>query len=82
MHPCIQKFNPLNPMYVVTVKCIASSATCSDVSILMISGIKKSSRVKQKPRLVESVTTDKEHVNVVFIGHVGEFYNSFEIGIF
>ena len=36
-------------------------------------GIKKSSRVKQKPRTVESVTTDKEHVNVVFIGHVGEF---------
>eukprot|EP00090_Calanus_glacialis_P014151 TRINITY_DN2283_c0_g1_i1.p1 TRINITY_DN2283_c0_g1~~TRINITY_DN2283_c0_g1_i1.p1 ORF type:complete len:575 (-),score=193.23 TRINITY_DN2283_c0_g1_i1:509-2233(-) len=34
------------------------------------SGIKKSSRVKQKPRTVESVTTDKEHVNVVFIGHV------------
>ena len=22
---------------------------------------------------MESVTTDKEHVNVVFIGHVGEF---------
>merc|ERR1712142_1335537 len=34
------------------------------------SGIKKSSRVKQKPKAVESVTTDKEHVNVVFIGHV------------
>merc|ERR1712179_48986 len=34
------------------------------------SGIKKSSRVKQKPKTVESVTTDKEHVNVVFIGHV------------
>jgi len=27
-------------------------------------------RVKQKPKVVEHVTTDKEHVNVVFIGHV------------
>jgi len=34
------------------------------------SGIKRSSRVKQKPKALESVTTDKEHVNVVFIGHV------------
>ena len=38
----------------------------------ILSGIKKSSRVKQKPKTVESVTTDKEHVNVVFIGHVGK----------
>merc|ERR1719317_1272909 len=36
----------------------------------MILASKKSSRVKQKPKTVESVTTDKEHVNVVFIGHV------------
>ena len=28
-------------------------------------------RVKQKPKTQEAVTTDKEHVNVVFIGHVG-----------
>merc|ERR1719210_2872982 len=35
------------------------------------SGVKKSSRVKQKPqKQVESLTTEKEHVNVVFIGHV------------
>jgi len=34
------------------------------------SGIKRSSRVKQKPKALESVTTEKEHVNVVFIGHV------------
>jgi len=27
-------------------------------------------RVRQKPKVVEAVTTDKEHVNVVFIGHV------------
>jgi len=27
-------------------------------------------RVKQKPKVMEAVTTDKEHVNVVFIGHV------------
>jgi len=32
-------------------------------------GIRKS-RVKQKPKVLESVTTEKEHVNVVFIGHV------------
>ena len=33
--------------------------------------MKKSSRVKQKPqKQVESVTTEKEHVNIVFIGHV------------
>ena len=29
-------------------------------------------RIKQKPKVMEAVTTDKEHVNVVFIGHVGE----------
>lgn len=34
------------------------------------SGIKKSSRVKKKPVIVQAVTTEKEHVNVVFIGHV------------
>lgn len=35
------------------------------------SGIKKSSRVKKKPvSSVVSKTTEKEHVNVVFIGHV------------
>ena len=39
---------------------------------MSISGIKKSARVKQKPKIVESITTDKEHVNIVFIGHVGE----------
>jgi peptide chain release factor subunit 3 len=34
------------------------------------SGLKKSSRVKKKPTQVLSKTTEKEHVNVVFIGHV------------
>lgn len=35
------------------------------------SGLKKSSRVKKKPpSQVQSKTTEKEHVNVVFIGHV------------
>lgn len=34
------------------------------------SGLKKSSRVKKKPVSVQSKTTEKEHVNVVFIGHV------------
>ena len=38
---------------------------------LSLSGVKKSARVKQKPKVVESITTDKEHVNIVFIGHVG-----------
>lgn len=32
-------------------------------------GIKRA-RIKQKPKTVEAITTDKEHVNVVFIGHV------------
>merc|ERR1712179_570406 len=52
---------------------MSSSATTpddEDNSMEDDSGIKKSSRVKQKPKTVESVTTDKEHVNVVFIGHV------------
>ena len=41
------------------------------VAMLNYSGIKKSGRVKQKPvKTVESVTTEKEHVNIVFIGHV------------
>ena len=36
----------------------------------MFEGVKKA-RVKQKPvKTVESVTTEKEHVNIVFIGHV------------
>jgi len=34
------------------------------------SGLKKSSRVKKKPVAAAAKTTDKEHVNVVFIGHV------------
>jgi peptide chain release factor subunit 3 len=34
------------------------------------SGLKKSSRVKKKPVAQAAKTTDKEHVNVVFIGHV------------
>jgi len=34
------------------------------------SGLKKSSRVKKKPASLASKTTEKEHVNVVFIGHV------------
>jgi len=34
------------------------------------SGLKKSSRVKKKPVVATSKTTEKEHVNVVFIGHV------------
>jgi peptide chain release factor subunit 3 len=52
---------------------MSSSATTPDDdenSMEDDSGIKKSSRIKQKPKTVESVTTDKEHVNVVFIGHV------------
>ena len=42
----------------------------NDLEIL--SGVKKAARVKQKPKVVESITTDKEHVNIVFIGHVGK----------
>jgi len=34
------------------------------------SGLKKSSRVKKKPAALIAKTTEKEHVNVVFIGHV------------
>ena len=40
--------------------------------ILVMPGVKKAARVKQKPKVVESITTDKEHVNIVFIGHVGK----------
>ena len=39
--------------------------------------------MKQKPKIIEAVTTDKEHVNVVFIGHVGKkagvYFNFFEL---
>ena len=31
-------------------------------------------RTKVKPKVEEATTTEKEHVNVVFIGHVGKFY--------
>ena len=31
-------------------------------------------KTKVKPKLEEATTTEKEHVNVVFIGHVGKFY--------
>ena len=30
-------------------------------------------RTKVKPKVEEATTTEKEHVNVVFIGHVGTF---------
>ena len=33
--------------------------------------------MKQKPKIIEAVTTDKEHVNVVFIGHVGKKLGAF-----
>jgi len=52
---------------------LSSTATTPDEddnSMEDDSGIKKSARVKQKPKAMENVTTDKEHVNVVFIGHV------------
>jgi len=53
---------------------MSSSATTpedEDMSMEDDSGVKKASRVKQKPqKQVESVTTEKEHVNIVFIGHV------------
>merc|ERR1719423_538027 len=53
---------------------MSSSATTpedEDMSMEDDSGVKKASRVKQKPvKTVESVTTEKEHVNIVFIGHV------------
>ena len=45
--------------------------------ISILPGVKKSARVKQKPKVVESVTTEKEHVNIVFIGHVGKDRQSF-----
>jgi len=34
------------------------------------SGTPRKARMKQRPKAAESVTTQKEHVNVVFIGHV------------
>ena len=34
------------------------------------SGIKGSSRVKQKPKTLVAVSTDKKHVNVVSVGHI------------
>jgi len=52
---------------------MSSSATTpddDDNSMEDDSGLKKSSRVKKKPPQVQSKTTEKEHVNVVFIGHV------------
>jgi len=52
---------------------ISSSATTPDDEDSMEideSGAPKKTRVKQKPKAAEAVTTDKEHVNVVFIGHV------------
>jgi len=52
---------------------MSSNATTpedEDMSMEDDSGVKKSARVKQKPKVVESITTDKEHVNIVFIGHV------------
>ena len=36
-------------------------------------------RTKTKPKQEEALTTEKEHVNVVFIGHVGETLDSFEV---
>ena len=44
--------------------------SASLVTYLITSGLKKSSRVKKKPVAAAAKTTDKEHVNVVFIGHV------------
>lgn len=34
-------------------------------------------RTKIKPKVEEATTTDKEHVNVVFIGHVGKHHFKF-----
>ena len=31
-------------------------------------------RTKIKPKVEEATTTEKEHVNVVFIGHVGKYH--------
>ena len=31
-------------------------------------------KTKKVKEVVEAMTTEKEHVNVVFIGHVGESY--------
>ena len=35
-------------------------------------------RTKAKPKQEEALTTEKEHVNVVFIGHVGELHNALQ----
>jgi len=54
-------------------KDLSSTATTpddEDNSMEDDSGVKRAARVKQKPKIMENVTTDKEHVNVVFIGHV------------
>ena len=41
------------------------------ILIFVLLGVKKAARVKNKPvKEAESVTTEKEHVNIVFIGHV------------
>ena len=41
------------------------------MKIHLLSGVKKASREKKKNvKTVESVSTEKEHVNIVFIGHV------------
>ena len=34
-------------------------------------------RTKIKPKAEEATTTEKEHVNVVFIGHVGKLQSTF-----
>lgn len=52
---------------------MSSSATTPDDEDSMEideTGAPRKTRVKQKPKVAEAVTTDKEHVNVVFIGHV------------
>jgi peptide chain release factor subunit 3 len=52
---------------------MSSSATTPDDEDSMEideSGASRKTRVKKQQQKVEEVTTDKEHVNVVFIGHV------------
>jgi len=53
---------------------LSSTATTpedEDMSMEDDTGVKKAARVKNKPvKEAESVTTEKEHVNIVFIGHV------------
>ena len=39
-------------------------------------------KTKVKPKPEEQTTTEKEHVNVVFIGHVGKFISSFSYGFY